>query len=842
MTVACLAALGITLSVRGAIQTFETEYARVQIDEKGNITSLVSVKSGKEYSPAGHPSPLMSLHEYGKTNDDLIFPVSAAYNAGAHEFTVKYPNGATAVVKAAAKKDYFRFQLESLTPRGEVDNIVWGPLHTTVSKKIGDIIGVVRDDDWAVGMFGLDENTIAGPPTEGDCYGMGYYIHSPDPKKIPLPAKYHEGQWFNIGGNGINDVAFYSHPEEYFQQIFGTGAKLEPEYGSTVSYHSRDRRKVYTYCWSLLPGFDHSRPRHQVSDPVDVDFTGSAVALYACPDGQGLHVLENIVLGEELPHIVINGKWIRDPSAYKPQLFWNGPYDKCLEYAKALGFKDVSRDTAEFYASRGNNWTGGGAKFSDGRTMAGLEFLKVAHAEGMTTYGGLHTLCLFLQGGICRDVTPVPSVHLQTVCRTRLANDISETDTTIVVTDPSFLAEKGTWPRGDDSNYLQIGDEMLRYDGITASAPYTLVGVKRGHASKALAHKAGDVVAKLQLNCYNGFCPDMALMPEYADYYADLMARNGLECIDFDGLESTVYLNQGYYGVEVFFRRLFDTYAKLTGGKRPRVTASNVYAGSWLYMDACNVGGGDNMFNAASGRWATEGKDIRNGFENSYYPGTFGIQSWHSDWSLYDAENLEAKSIGWDATYAFSVSQSGIDNTGEKEAIFKAFHAWENAREGSAFNAALKEQLQDSNKKFHLEQTGDKSFVLYPIQEVRLSESADSTPKPIALANAQDAQPLQFALRLEDAADGCDITLPDGSELKSDKKIERGQFIVFKGNQAYVGDHDRKKLADLVVSHAVQLPKGDSKLSVQFSQPGNAKVRFGLTVWIAGAGEQISAL
>ena len=168
------------------------------------------------------------------------------------------------------------------------------------------------------------------------------------------------------------------------------------------------------------------------------------------------------------------------------------------------------------------------------------------------THGGLHTLCLFLQGGISNDVTPVPSEHLQTVCRTKLAKDISPTDTDIVVTDPSFLAEKGTWPQGDDSNYLRIGGEMLRYDGISDTAAVDLKGVKRGHASKAAAHKAGDELVKLQQNCYNGFVPDMKLMLDYADYYADLMVRNGMDTIDFDGFESTLYQNQGYYGVRVF--------------------------------------------------------------------------------------------------------------------------------------------------------------------------------------------------------------------------------------------------------------------------------------------------
>ena len=70
---------------------------------------------------------------------------------------------------------------------------------------------------------------------------------------------------------------------------------------------------------------------------------------------------------------------------------------------------------------------------------------------------------------------------------------------------------------------------MMTYNGISDTAPWTLKGVKRGHASKAAAHKAGDELVKLQQNCYNGFVPDMKLLLDYADYYADLMVRNGMD-------------------------------------------------------------------------------------------------------------------------------------------------------------------------------------------------------------------------------------------------------------------------------------------------------------------------
>lgn len=843
--------------------TAETQYASLKIDGKGCVTSLASLQPAKEYSPPGHSSPLLSLHENGA----MVFPSAATWHPAESEIELTYPNGATAMVKAEAKDSHFRFQLISLTPRGDVDNVVWGPVNTTVSKLIGDIIGVVRNDDWAIGLYGLDDNTIAGPVADGDCYGMGYYIHSPDPVNDPIPPQYTEGQWFNIGGDGVNDVAFYSHPEEYFRQVFGNGAKLEPAFGSSVVYHSRDRRRSYTHNFSLLPGFQRSRPRHMTSDPVPgVDFIGSAVALYACPDDMGLDTIESIILAEGLPHYEIEGKWIRDPAMFRPTVYWSGARDKCIEYTKALGLKDISQDTAEFYPNIGNNWTMPNVGFSNGTAMPFKDYTALAHAQGLTN-GGLHTLCLFLQGGISNDVTPVPGASLQTICRTTLAQNISAADMRIVVTDPSFLAEVGTWPRGDDSNYLRVGGEMMRYSGISNSPPWTITITRRGHASTVAPHQAGDELVKLQQNAYNGFGPDMARMPDYADYYADLMFRNGMDTINFDGFESTVYLNHGYYATRIFCRRLFETYASLTGGKVPRVTGSSVFAGSWEYMNVCDVGGGDNMFNAVTGRRAIEGKDIGNGFSSNYFPATFGIQGWHSDWSLYDAENLQAKAIGWEATYAFSLSQNAIDKTGEKDAIFAAYPAWQKARALGVFTKEMRDRLKNPDYKFHLKQSGAEAFTLYQGKELRASGNANNAP--VALNNPYGAQSLQMAIRAHGSnaslANGFTITLPDGRVLNANQAMQDGEFVliepksgvgisitlpngspvktrpvvddgklVFTNDKtAYLADSNRNKKSSLKLDQPAALPAGASTIKIS----GASGASFELTVWAFDQGE-----
>jgi hypothetical protein len=809
-----------------ALQTamhFTTRYASLDVDRRGFIVSILARSSGKEYSPAGHPSPLLCIEGGGKT----LPPSEATYDRKRRQITLRYASGAVAVVKAVAKSTYFRFQLLSLEPRIGVDNVVWGPINTTVSGRIGDIIGVVRDKDWAIGMLGIDDNTIAGPPVDGDAYSMAYYVHSLDPEQ-PVPPPYSEGQWFNVGGNGTSDVAFYSRPEEFLHQVAGNGAKLEPEFGSSVVYHSRDRRKTYVQFYSLLPGFQASRPRHLVTDPVDADFIGSTVALYACSDDRGLKTLESIILAEGLPYIAFDGKWVRDISTARADVAWWGPHDKAIEYTTELGLKAIAdEEQGSFYPNPANHRLGPEIVFSDGRKQTYRQFTDEAARSGIKY--GLHTLCLFLQADWCSDVSPAASEHLQTVCRSKLAESITADDERIVVTDPSFLAEDGTWPMRDGFNFVRIGTEIVRYQGVTDRAPYALLNVQRGYSTKARPHFAGDVVAKLQMNCYQGFAPDMKLMLDYADHYATVLAENGMEYVNLDGFESTFYQGHGYYAVRVFMRRLFDSYAKSTGGKHLRVTGSAVPAGAWEYFSICNVGGNANMFDPVENRWGIEGKDIRNAWSNSYFPPTFGLQNYHSDWTVYDAENLQAKAIGWDATFTLGLTEDAVERSGEKKAIFKAFRAWEDARVAGVFDAKTKEELKDLGLKFHLEQREGGGLALCPVKEIRTEVSAGGA-ESVAVDNPFGKQPLHFALRFGGPASGIVVTLPDGQHLTCEHRIEQDQFVICKGDRAYLADRNRVKIGDLDLARPAVLPQGAGRLSVESADRALCELR----VWALG--------
>ena len=124
--------------------TFKTKYVTIGVNNNGYITSIKNNASHKEYCPSGYSSALLSLHKDKK----YILPTGAKFNTAGNQISLSYPNGSVATVKAEEKGKYISFKLLSLTPRNGVDNIIWGPYKTSISKTIGEIISVVRDGDF----------------------------------------------------------------------------------------------------------------------------------------------------------------------------------------------------------------------------------------------------------------------------------------------------------------------------------------------------------------------------------------------------------------------------------------------------------------------------------------------------------------------------------------------------------------------------------------------------------------------------------------------------------------------------------------------------------------------
>lgn len=719
-----LLASGMLLSAcNGGSQDFQTDYFKISINDKGYITSMknITVSPAREFSPKEKPSPLLSL--YDADTKTYYLPQKASYNKQSGSFTLNYPNGCVAEIHIKPSGKYFKLTLNSLEPRNGIDAVQWGDYHTSITNLLGEIIGVARDTsevvNYSIGMLALDDNTLGGTANlEGDAAPFQYIIHTPDADRFPLPDSLHEGQVFTLGGNGISDVAFYANKEPYYRIMYGNAAMVDDKGQISLNYFSRDRTSPRQVYYSLIPNMPANVPNHIEVEPVPgVDFIGSSIALWGSPDSTALmDVIQNIVLNESLPYPTINGKWVKDPAAYAPDVMTSGAqYDSIISYTKQMGLPSIHAYDQSFLRPDrategyldGKNQEKKPFRFSSGN-KSHREFANMAAKEGLL----LGRVCVtnsLAQGTM--DVSPNPSDSLCYQQKRILKQALSPEDTVIVIDDPTYMEEIASWEgHCENLNMIKIGNELIHYLGVSDKAPYTLKNVKRGYwGTKPEAHQVNDTVYKLQVTInygYEGIIPNLALQDEIADLYAEISARSGLTLYDFDGQEFLFNNGHGYYSAKRFFHRMFDRAEEL-GVPYIRFSGATLSEGSWHYQSIWNVGGGRNLYDVDTREWGSttsQGKDLRDVTYANYYPVSFGGNFAIKDTSFVaQYEHIEAISVGFGATYFLGINQKDVESCPQKEQIFRVIRTWEEARRANAFPRSIRKLLMNPAYDWKLE-------------------------------------------------------------------------------------------------------------------------------------------
>jgi len=715
---------------------FNTAYFKIRINDQGFITSMknITTASNREFSPADKPSPLMSLYDTKKKQ--YYHPVKAGYAKESKTLSLHYANGSVAKISIIPYKKYFKLTLQSLSPRKGIDAIQWGLLHTSITNLPGEIIGVSRDTsasvNYAIGMLALNDNTLGGlAETIGDAAPFQYIIHSPDPIRFPLPDSLYEGQVFSLGGNGISDVAFYSHKEPWYRIMYGNAALVDKKGRISIAYQSRDRsfeREIY---FSLIPDMAANTPNHlQVQPLPGVDYIGSSIALWGSPDSTALmDVIQHIVLAEQLPYPTINGKWVKDPAAYVPDAITSGGlYDSIISYTSRLGFKTISLYDQGFLRAdrRNNGYIDGrdfekkGIKLTNG-DVSHKEFSDMAAKYGITI--GRTPITNALAPGTL-DASPVPSDSLCYQQKRLLVKSIGVTDTMIYVNDPAHLEEIASWEgHCTNLNMVKIGKELIHYTGVSDKQPYRLLNIQRGYWKTTPSnHVSGDTIYKLQVTVnygYDGVIPNMQLQDKIAEHFADVCFINGLRYYDFDGQEFLFNNGHGYYSAKRFFRKMFEKAAKL-GIPYIRFTGATLSEGSWHYQSIWNVGGGKNLYDVDTREWGSttsQGKDLRDVTYANYFPvgmgGNFPIKA---NSKVEDYEHVQAISTGIGTTYSLTLNEKDVESCPQKDAIFKVIRTWEDARAANAFPRWVKNELADAAQSFRLEPVDANNWNLYKVQ------------------------------------------------------------------------------------------------------------------------------
>lgn len=719
----------------GSGTNFRTKYLDIRINDQGFINSIKDITKPQalEFSPTDKPSPLMCL--FDSERDTLLAPHKAEYKKSEGTITLTYGNHSVAEIRIEPKDKYLKLTLLSLTGRENIEGIQWGSIHTNITNLFGEIIGVARDTsetvNYAVGMLALNDNTLGGTSkTIGDAAPFQYIIHSPDSTLYPLPDHLHEGQIFTLGGDGISDVAFYAHKEPYYRIVYGNSAEVDRKGRISITYNSRDRstdREVY---FSLIPNMPANVPNHIDVQPLPgIDYIGSSVALWGSPDSTALmDVIQDIVLSEGLPYTTMNGKWVKDPANYIPDAITSGNlYDSIISYTHRLGLKAISLyDQAFLRPDRGNQGYIDGKDYEkkpitlSAGNKSHKEFAEMAAEYGITI--GRTPITTSLAPGT-KDASPVPSDSLCYQQKRILVNNISPTDTILIVDDPKYMEEIGSWEgHAKNLNMVKIGKELIHYLGVSEEAPYRLLNVKRGYwGTEASGHQANDTIYKLQVTInygYDGLIPNMELQDKIAEYYADVCYLNGLGYYDFDGQEFLFNNGHGYYSTKRFFRKMFER-AEVHGIPPIRFTGATLSEGSWHYQSIWNVGGGKNLYDVETREWGSttsQGKDLRDVTYANFFPvgmgGNFPIKA---NSTVEQYEHIQAISIGIGTTYSLYLNQKDVESCPQKDAIFDAIRTWENARAANAFPRDIKKQLAKPEKSWRLQQVDADQWNLYPM-------------------------------------------------------------------------------------------------------------------------------
>ena len=719
---------------------FKTKYFSIDVNQRGYIHSMKNItrKPCREFSPADKPSPLMSLYDSEKR--EYYYPEKAHFDKKTKLMTLNYPNGSIARVQLQPHDKYLKLSLVSIEPRNGINAIQWGSYHTNITNLMGEIIGVARDTsdvvNYSIGVLALDDNTLGGTSdVESDAAPFQYIIHTPDAQRFPLPDSLHEGQVFTLGGDGISDVAFYANKEPYYRIMYGNAALVDSSGRISLSYHSRDRSQPRQVLYSLIPNMPVNEPNHIDVEPLPgIDYIGSSIALWGSPDSTALlDVIQDIVLSEHLPYPTIHGKWIKDPTAFSPDVITSGClYDSIISYTKRLGFPTIhAYDQGFLRPNRANGGYLDGPdqstkpfRFSSGN-KSHREYADMAEAEGLM----LGRVCITnsLAPGTM-DASPVPSDSLCYQQKRVLMRDISPEDTIIIIDDPTYMEEIASWQgHHKELNMVKIGHELIHYLGVSESYPYRLKNVQRGYwGTRAVSHHALDTVYKLQVTLpwgYEGLIPNMELQDEIAKYYAEVAKHSGVTMYDFDGQEFHFNSGHGYYAAKRFFRVLFE-HAHELGVPYIRFSGATLSEASWHYQSVWNVGGGRNMYDLDTREWGSttsEGKDLRDVTYSNYFPVSFGNNYAIKDTSYVEQyEHVEALAVGYGATYFLSINQEDVEKCPQKERIFSTIRTWEDARHANAFPRSIRKLLMNPDYDWRLEAQPDgKSWLLYQMVDGR---------------------------------------------------------------------------------------------------------------------------
>jgi hypothetical protein len=724
-----------------------TPALKIALNDKGSFIHFIDASTGKNYILKDALAPLLSV----RVNSEIMHPKAAT--ATDSTITLNFENDIVATIKVKEKNTHFTFELLSITNNDAVELIIWGPYPTSIQKIISETVGVVRDDDFAIGIQSLNIKTLGGYPwNESD--------------RMPAFDIFKEEEL-----NGM-------HPKSDGSVLYRVEAAIPITNGSSLQAYCRNRTTERIYA-----DFNHDKI---VAPPYDDGgVVGSRIALFGSAEAATLETIGAIEIAEGLPHPMIDGEWAKTnrnaAAAYLITSFTEKTIDDALALTKKAGLNYLYH-----YGKTFESW--GHFDLYEGEFPNGIAGLKEcvekAAAQGIKL--GTHCLSNF----ISTDdpyVTPVPDKRLAKVGSSIIVGAIDAKTTEITIQSPDYFNQM----KNNSLKTVMLGEELIRYGSVSEEAPWKLLDCQRGaFETKVMSHEAGDSISKLLDHAYKVFLTDADLTKEMSETLADIYNQTGLRQISFDGLEGNRSTGLGTYGESLM---PYVWYINLSDELKNHliIDASRTTHFFWHIYSRMNWG---EPWYAGFRESQTEYRFNNQAyFKRNFMPGMLGWFKMTPETSMEDMEWMLARSAGYDAGYALVADLEIVAENGNSDKILELIGDWEKLRLSNSFTEAQKELMRDNSKEFSIEKIKDGEWnwqELYSeifIHAKKTRQPGEPVHSTFTFDNPAAEQVGSFSLSATNSdVSGIALELNNYKEIQIPIHIKQGQTLKYTGGNELI--------------------------------------------------------
>lgn len=636
-------------------------YLTLGLDSAGFVTGLVDSRNGRDYAAPGKAAPFVSL----VIDEQQTMPTAVRV---AHDGTYSFTNadlrwGFKVDIRVETHRGYATFEvINVLGPRIAADSVrtlLWGPLPTTISvgpaapvgtiaSAVGEAVGVVRDDAFAIGLKPLNARTEGGWPTDYPNHGWEADV-APNPYGQNVDSAM--GQW---------------------------SVAAQTSWGSIL--------RAFT--------FDYTRQRLRLNAngyPIPVgpleslgSTIGSKIALFGCGPELVTTILSFIASAENLPYPTLYGQWQKAAQASSQSTFVLNLTNDNVETAAPVA-KRAGLDYLYALNTYRGPWQSTGHYAFDSSFGSGDDAAAklVKRAESLGVHVGVHTMSDFIANN--DPYIAPPDARLAKGGQAALSRPLQASDTEL------YLA--AAWPviQGLDlipggqpyDSVLLVGNELIGYfekNVRIGTAESKVTGLVRGlwHSVAATA-SAGASVERVIPNGYNGAVGGLGIIAEIANRLGTIRNTVGIRSHSFDGLESASNSGWGSYGIA---RLVNGTYAAWAHHDGYISETSRMTSNTWDTLTRASWGASRDQ----SGKAAL----LRNNayYEANYLPGMLGWVDF-GGLSPTDAQSWLALGAGLNA----GIGMMSLDSL--PSAMLETIKQWETARNLGAFNDAQRAGFRD---------------------------------------------------------------------------------------------------------------------------------------------------